>query len=178
VADLIPFEAITHLFREFEHTAWRLETQRGYATDRVSPSWQRFVEGARFGYNPDSPWQANVRAQTEQGKRFERVRLVDDPPTDGQRFLLATGLGNVEAGEDIRNLYRAEAERIGLPAYDFWLFDSRTLVKFAIDQEGVTLGVELTEDPAQVLAACQARDAAWHFAAPTLEFQAQVPSTV
>jgi hypothetical protein len=177
VADLIPFEEITHLFREFQHTAWRLETQRGYATDRVSPSWQRFVGGERFGYNPGSPWHVNVRAQRGQGKRFERVRLVDDPPTEGQRFLLATGLGNVAAGEDIRNLRRAEAERIGLPAYDFWLFDSRTLVKFAIDDEGVTLGVEVIEDPAQVVMACQARDAAWHFAVPTAEFQAQVPST-
>jgi hypothetical protein len=178
VPDLIPFEEITHLFREFEHTAWRLETQRGYATDRVSPSWQRFEQGERFGYNPGSPWHANVRAQSEQGRRFERVRLVDDPPTDGQRFLLATGLGNVEAGEDIRNLYRAQADALGLPSYDFWLFDSRTLAKFHIDQEGVTLGVEVIEDPAQVLAACQARDAAWHYAVPTVEFQAQIPSAV
>ncbi|MEU9102121.1 DUF6879 family protein [Streptomyces sp. NPDC048361] len=53
------------------------------------------------------------------GKRFERVRLVDDPPTDGQRYLLASGLGNVDAGEDIRNLVRADAERLGLPDGDF-----------------------------------------------------------
>ncbi|MGP3946689.1 hypothetical protein [Streptomyces sp. 6N106] len=26
-----------------------------------------------------------------QGKRLERVRLVDQPPTEGQRFLLASG---------------------------------------------------------------------------------------
>jgi hypothetical protein len=51
-------------------------------------------------------------------------------------------------------------------------------VKFHIDEQGVTLGVERVEDPAQVLAACQARDAAWHYAVPTVEFQAQVPSAM
>ncbi|MGW5427911.1 DUF6879 family protein [Streptomyces sp. NPDC004059] len=174
--DLIPFDEITHLFTEFEHTAWRLETQRGYATDRMSPNWACFQNGESFGFNPDNPWQANVRAQTEQGKRFERVRLVDDPPTEGQRFLLATGLGNVAAGEDIRNLPRADAEQLGLPEYDFWLFDSRTVVRFVINEAGETLGVTVHEDPETVVRACQARDAAWHFAVPTRQFQAQVPS--
>ncbi len=101
---------------------------------------------------------------------------MDNPPTEGQQFLLATGLGNVAAGEDIRNLYRADAVRIGLPDFDFWLFDSRTLVKFVIDNEGVTLGVQVLEDAESVVQACQARAAALHFAVPTSEFQAQVPS--
>ncbi|MFZ4235707.1 DUF6879 family protein [Streptomyces murinus] len=174
--DLIPFDEITHLFSEFEHTAWRLETQRGYATDRVSPNWARFQSGETFSYDPASPWQANVREQTKAGKRIERVRLVDSPPTDGQRFLLATGLGNVAAGEDIRNLFRTDAEGLGLPEYDFWLFDSRTVVRFAIDGDGVTLGVTVHEDSETIVQACQVRDAAWHFAVPTRQFQAQVPS--
>lgn len=175
---LQPFTSISHLFKEFRHTAWRLETRRGYASDRKSPNWAKFERGQSFGYNPDSPWHANVRSQTEAGKRFERVRLVDDPPTDGQRFLLATGLGNVEAGEDIRNLTRAEAERLRLPDYDFWLFDSKILARFAFDDEDTTLGVYVTEDPAEVLAACQARDAAWHHAIRTEEFVRRVRSTV
>lgn len=178
MADLIPFAEVTYLFQEFEHTAWRLETQRGYASDRRSAKWQRFLRGEELRYDPAHPWHRNVRAQTQQGKRFERVRLVDDPPTEGQRFLLRSGLGNVEAGEDIRNMYRAEAQRLNLPDYDFWLFDSRILVKFVIDPEGNTLGVEVIQDPAHVLVACQARDAAWHYAVPTADFQAQVPSAV
>ncbi|MEU0783272.1 DUF6879 family protein [Streptomyces sp. NPDC006173] len=174
--DLIPFDEITHLFTEFEHTAWRLETQRGYATDRDSPNWPRFQRGETFGYDPGNPWQVNVREQTAAGKRVERVRLVDDPPTEGQRFLLATGLGNVEAGEDIRNLRRADAVRLGLPDYDLWMFDARAVVRFHIDEEGVTLGVTVHDDPETVAAVCQARDAAWHFAVPTGQFQARVPS--
>ncbi|MFE4796255.1 DUF6879 family protein [Streptomyces sp. NPDC056708] len=174
---LVPFEEIVHLFNDFKHTAWRLETQRGYATDRVSPNWARFQRGESLGYDPGSLWHVSVRAKTQQGKVFARVRLVDHPPTEGQRFLLASGLGNVEAGEDIRNLYRVDAERLGLPDFDFWLFDSQILAKFHIDDQGVTVGVELIDDAPTVLLACQARDAAWHHAIPTREFQAQVPST-
>lgn len=175
---LQPFASIARLFGEFRHTAWRLETRRSYASDRKSLNWPAFERGESFHFNPDSPWQANVRAQTEAGKRFERVRLVDEPPTDGQRFLLATGMGNVEAGEDIRNLTRADAEQLRLPDYDFWLFDSKIVARFAFDDDDATLGVYVTEDPAEVLAACQARDAAWHHAIRTEEFARQVASIV
>lgn len=176
--ELQPFSTISHLFREFRHTAWRLETRRGYASDRKSPNREKFERGESFGYTPDSPWHANVRTQTEAGKRFERVRLVDEPPTEGQRFLLATGLGNVAAGEDIRNLTRTEAEQLRLPDFDFWLFDSKIMARFAFDEEDTTLGVYVTEDPAEVLAACQARDVAWHHAVPTAEFAGRVRSTM
>ncbi|TVL87912.1 DUF6879 family protein [Streptomyces sp. SAJ15] len=176
--ELQPFSSISHLFREFRHTAWRLETRRGYASDRNGPKWQRFLDGDDIAHDPDNAWRENVRFQSAQGKRFERVRLVDDPLTEGQRFLLASAPGNIGAGEDIRNLPRAEAERIRLPDCDFWLFDSKILARFAFDDQDTTLGVYVTEDPAEVLAACQARDAAWHHAVPTEEFAERVRSTM
>jgi hypothetical protein len=166
---LQPFSTISHLFREFRHTAWRLETRCGYASDRNSPKWERWQAGEDVAVDT-SAWLENVAGQTADGKRIERVRLVDEPPTEGQRFLLASAPGNVDAGEDIRNLTRAQAEQLRLPGYDFWLFDSRTVARFAFDENDTTLGVYVTEDPAEVLAACQARDAAWHHAVPTRQF--------
>jgi hypothetical protein len=175
---LQPFTSISHLFRDFKHTAWRLETRRGYVSDRNNPKWARFRRGEDIANDPNNAWRENVHAQTAQGKRFERVRLVDDPPTEGQRFLLASAPGNVAAGEDIRNLTRSQAQQLRLPDYDFWLFDSAILARFAFDDEDTTLGVYVTEDPAEVLAACQARDAAWHHAVRTEEFARRVRSTV
>jgi hypothetical protein len=175
---LQPFVSISHLFREFRHTAWRLETRRGYASDRNNPKWQRFIAGHDMADEAETAWHDNVRDQTARGKRFERVRLVDSPPSKGQQFLMATAPANVAAGEDIRNLPRTEAERLRLPDYDFWLFDSKIVARFAFDEEDTTLGVYVTEDPAEVLAACQARDAAWHHAVRTEEFARRVRSTV
>ncbi|MEH0627894.1 DUF6879 family protein [Streptomyces stelliscabiei] len=176
--ELQPFTSIAHLFREFRHTAWRLETRRGYASDRNSSKWQRWEDGEDIAAEPANSWRDNVAAQTAAGKRFERVRLVDTPPTKGQRFLLASAPSNVAAGEDIRNLTRAQAVQLRLPDYDFWLFDSKVVARFAFDVEDNTLGVYVTEDPAEVLAACQARDAAWHHAVPTTEFAGRVRSVV
>ncbi|MGW3669386.1 DUF6879 family protein [Streptomyces sp. NPDC005141] len=175
---LTPFSEVGHLFREFEHTAWRLEQRRRYATDLKSTRWAAFKAGEDITGAPDNLWRKNVREQTSRGKRFERVRVVDDPPTEGQRFLLAGGLTNVAAGEDIRNLYRAGAAQLGLPDFDFWLLDSRLLLRFEFDDADTTLGVHIIKDPADVLAACQARDAAWHYAVRTAEFQRRVRSTV
>ncbi|MFJ4829879.1 DUF6879 family protein [Streptomyces sp. NPDC088747] len=176
--DLVPFDEITYLFTEFEHTAWRLETRRGYASDRQGERFKAFMRGVMPAPEPDHSWNVNVRTQTAQGKRFERVRIIDEPPTDGQRFLMATAQGNIEAGEDIRVLPRSEAKRLKLPDHDLWLFDSRTLIRFHIDDTDTTTGVEVIEDPADVLAMCQARDAARHFAVPTADAWTQVRSSV
>lgn len=175
---LIPFEEITHLFAEFQHSAFRLETRRGYATDRDGERFKAFMRGIDPAPEPDHSWNVNVQTKAEEGARFSRVRLIDDPPTDGQRFLMAAAAGNVAAGEDIRVLARAEAERLGLPDWDFWLFDSRTLIRMHIDDTDTTIGVEAITDPADVLAACRARDAAQAAAVPTAEVWAAVRSTV
>ncbi|MGW3486577.1 DUF6879 family protein [Streptomyces sp. NPDC001054] len=176
MADLLPFTEVAHLFQDFEHTAWRLESQQGYASDRESPKWARWKAGQDLLAEPADEWRLNVAKQVALGKRFERVRIVDAPPTEGQRFLLASGLGNVAAGEDIRNLDRLTAARLRLPTEDFWVFDSRLVVRFAFTEAGEMLGVTTTEAAEDVLQACQVRDAAWHHAVRTAEYQSRVPS--
>ncbi|MGW7260803.1 DUF6879 family protein [Streptomyces sp. NPDC054834] len=79
--------------------------------------------------------------------------MVDAPPTDRQRFLLASAPGNVAAGEDIRNLTRPGAAA-AVARLDLWLFDSKVVARFAFDEDDTTLGVYVTEDPAEVLAGC------------------------
>ncbi|MFD4604103.1 DUF6879 family protein [Streptomyces sp. NPDC058464] len=176
--DVIPFPNVAHVFSDFKHTAWRLETRRGYATDRRSETWARWQAGEDVTHDAPDGWRQNVAEQTAQGKAFGRVRLVDDPPTEGQRFLMTRAPGNVAVGDEIRYLWRTDAERLGLPDFDFWLIDSRTLLRFVFDEDDTTLGVIRSEDPAEVLAACQARDAAWHHALPAADFAEQVRSMV
>ncbi|WP_432147976.1 DUF6879 family protein [Streptomyces sp. bgisy029] len=171
----VPAAQILEFFRDgFEHTAWRLETRREYAADQASEEYKQFLQGVAPDNEEDSPWYANARAQTGQGKRIERVRLVDEPSTDNQRYLLATTPGNLAAGEDIRYMHRSAATALGLPDHDFWLFDSRVLAYF--NWQDSDRRMELTTDPEQVLRACQVRDAAWHHAVRYEEFTSRVPS--
>ena len=162
----------------FQHTAWRLETQRGYDSDRHSETYQLFLRGEEPVRDPGRPWLANMRLQTGKGKRVERVRILDDPPTEGQRYLLTGTPYNVAAGEDIRHLDRARANALSLPGVDFWLFDSRAILRLHFDEEARYLGSERIEDPVKVLKACQIRDAAWHYATRYEQHLGQVPSIV
>ncbi|MFJ9822288.1 DUF6879 family protein [Streptomyces sp. NPDC101151] len=165
-------------FERFEHTAWRLEARRGYGSDRAGERYRRFLETGTVPIDSRRPWCANVRAQTAKGKRIERVRLMDRPPTSEQMFLLVSATSNNEAGEDIRNLWRVDAERLQLPAVDFWLFDACRALVLHFDDADEYLGAELIEDPVRIVEFCQVRDAAWHYAIPHEEFAAQVASTV
>ncbi|MBP0455435.1 hypothetical protein J5Y04_38835 [Kitasatospora sp. RG8] len=177
VPEFVPQQKITEFINDgFEHTAWRLETRTGYLSDKQMPSYSEFLRTGDTAGEVGHPWFENVRRMVDKGKRFERVRLVDDPPTEGQRYLLACARTNVAAGEDIRYMWRSDAEVAGLAGLsDFWLFDSRTVARFHFEGER-TIGMELVTDPLEVLRACQARDAAWHHAMPYAEFRAQVPS--
>ncbi|GHE83521.1 hypothetical protein GCM10018785_59350 [Streptomyces longispororuber] len=176
MAEFIDDSTFGSYFEAFEHTAWRLETRRGYGSDRASDKYRHYLENGEVPDDLERPWCLNVRAQTRQGKRIERVRIVDEPPTREQMYLLAGAAANNAAGEDIRNLWRADAERIGLPSLDFWLFDSaRALVLHFDDADGY-LGAELVVDPARIVEYCQVRDAAWHHANRREEFLRQIAS--
>ncbi|MEU6486320.1 DUF6879 family protein [Streptomyces sp. NPDC046887] len=153
-------------FEAFEHTAWRLETRRGYASDRASEKFHRWSESGVLPDDSHRPWCRNVRRQTAAGKRIERVRLVDTPLTPEQRYLLAGAKANNAAGEDIRTLRRDEADRLGLGSEDFWLFDACRALVLHFDKADEYLGAELVTDPARVVRFCRLRDAAWHFANP------------
>ncbi|MFJ4366681.1 DUF6879 family protein [Streptomyces chartreusis] len=99
-------------------------------------------------------------------------------PAHPQEFLLTRAPSNVAVGDEVRYLWRADAERLGLPDFDFWLIDSRILLPVVFDEQDTTLGVIVSEDPRRVLAACQARDAAWHHALTATDFAERVRSTV
>jgi hypothetical protein len=177
VPQFIDDDTFGSYFEEFEHTAWRLESRRGYGSDRAGEKYRRYLETGDVPDDSKRPWCVNVRAQTAQGKRIERVRIVDAPPTWEQRFLLAAAAVNNAAGEDIRNLWRTDAEKAGLLAEDFWLFDSRRALVLHFDDADEYLGAELVEDPERIVRFCHIRDAAWHYAIRREEFMAQVAST-
>ncbi|AJF66521.1 DUF6879 family protein [Streptomyces vietnamensis] len=175
VPELVDRDTFRRLFETFEHTAWRLETRRGYASDRQDPDYQAFLATGSSPCDPTEPWFVNIRAQVDAGKTVGRVRIADRPPTTEQLFLLDYSRHNAASGEDIRYLWREDAA--GLPAEDFWIFDSRIVALLHFDDEDNMLGIELITEPAAVVRYCVARDAAMHHAVPYDRFAAQVAAT-
>lgn len=175
VPHIIGLDEFDRLFTQFEHTAWRLETRRRYASDELTDTYVQFMRGEPVDWEGvDTEWCAERREQVALGKRFERVRVVDDPPTAGQLYLLDNARRNSFVGEKILNLWRADADRLGLPTEDLWLFDSRLVARLDFDDADNLAGVELITEPAAVLRYAMVRDAALHHAVPYEEFAARL----
>ncbi|MFF5302898.1 DUF6879 family protein [Streptomyces sp. NPDC013161] len=175
VPELVDRDSFRRLFETFEHTAWRLETRRGYASDRQDPDYQAFLTTGSSPFDPEEPWFVNIRRQTQAGKKVGRVRIADNPPTTEQLFLLDYARHNAAVGEDIRYLWRQDAAQ--LPAEDFWIFDSRLVARLRFDAADNLLDIELITEPAEVMRYSIVRDAAMHGAVPYDQFAAQVAPT-
>lgn len=167
VPQWIGFDEFDGMFTTLKHSAWRLETRRRYAWDERQDTYRQFAAGRPVEWDIDDPWCRERREQTALGKRFERVRVVDEPPTMGQRYLADNARRNRAVGEDIRTLIRAQADELRLPAEDFWIFDSRVVALLHFDDADEMTGVELITNPVDVLRYCQSREAAWHHAVPS-----------
>lgn len=162
----ITFEEFGGMFTTLKHSAWRLESRRRYASDEATDTYRQFTRGESVAWDLEDFWCSNRREQTGLGKRFERVRILDDPLTEGQRYLLDNARRNAAVGEDIRILPRAVAVELRLPAEDFWIFDARVVALLAFDDGDQLTGVDLITNPVEVVRYCQVREAAWHHATP------------
>jgi uncharacterized protein DUF6879 len=118
-------------------------------------------------------WLTMIRAASSEGRLFRRVRVVTMPLTGYSRFGIWCSQFTNAAGEDIRYLTRDRATAEGLPDHDYWLFDSRLLVRMRFDAEGRFEGGEPVDDPAAVVQHNYWRDAAWRHAARRDDFAAR-----
>jgi len=144
-----------NLVRYFTTTAFRLEVQPVYTVTDERESLDEFLAGeprpvTEFAFY--AAWLDSIRSATAAGKRVERVRVLEEPPTEYQRWEMWSGQYNCAAGETIRYLPRSRAQQIGLPITDdWWLFDSAKLATMRFSDSGEPLGGEIISDP-QVVA--------------------------
>lgn len=154
-------DAFQRLFEDFQHAAFKLEVRRSYGLASEDEPFQAFLTGEDPGIEWFRSWLDLMKAETAKGKRVERVRVVDEPPSDYLRFEISVTPHNLAAGEDIHYLARARAAELALPQYDFWLFDSQVVAFLHFTDDDRFVGFTTTEDPAEVLKHCQWRDRAW-----------------
>jgi hypothetical protein len=118
-------------------------------------------------------WLSMVRNAASEGRHFTRVRVVSLPLSDYNRWSYVIAKHNIAAGEDIRYLTRERAQDTGLPNHDYWLFDSRRLLRMRFDEENRFVGGEIVEDSAEIVRHNYWRDAAWHHAVRRDEFASE-----
>jgi hypothetical protein len=140
---------LDRVFDSVRRDAFRLETRRRYdVPDEVEP-FRRWLAGEPDDLGWHEPWLARVRAASAAGITYRRVRLVDEPPSDYQRWCVDLGRTNVAAGEDIRYLPRSTAAGLGVPVdVDWWIVDDvrAAVMRFAGDR---LVGLDLVDDVAE-----------------------------
>lgn len=143
-------------FTTFERSAWRLEHQPAYYIGYERVQFDCFLAG-----HPQSPdenddlrdWFRQTRRLVAEGKTIGRVRVVDEPLTDYQRWMQWMDRWNRDAGETIQYLPRSAARAAGLPVDggpDWWLLDDQRLMLMHFDDEYRRVKVELLVDEPEV----------------------------
>lgn len=152
------------LVTSFKRSAWRWECQGTYHEPDEAEPFHLWKEG-----RPDTSfmddWVYLVRSWRADGKKFERVRMVTDPPTEYLTWLVSFTHLNVEAGEDIRWMSEADARMLGAPTHDFYILDDDQLVILEFGETGV-VGADVTDDATQLEGALRWRKLAWENSTP------------
>lgn len=153
----------------YRHSAWRWECQGVYHEPDEQEPLQRWREG-----RPDnsflSGWLSVINRLRAEGKLFNRVRMVTDPPTDYLRWMFSFTHLNIEAGEEIRWIDQQDLPGDGAPEYDYYLLDDERVAVVTFGDNGV-VGAEVTDDAHVVERHRQWRDFVWPIATPHGESQ-------
>lgn len=147
----------------FQRTAWRWENQPFYEIGAELPNVDAFLAGHPADPMQNeylAPWMRQVAAQTAAGKQIGRVRVIEEPPTEYQRWERWLDRWNTDAGEAIMYLPRSYVRQNlsaqePFPGTDWWLFDDARVMIMHFDGAGQRVRVELTDDRHDVVRAIE-----------------------
>jgi len=160
----------------FRRDAFRLETLAAYALGYERADFERYLAGDPVP-PPEAgwwrPWLDQVSRLTASGKSISRVRVLDEPPTGYQRWMLWAAPWHAEAGERMDYIPRSRAAAIGLPLEnDWWLLDGERLIVMRFSGTGEIAGKTLITGPGPAAAYGAWRDLAVRNATPAAELAA------
>ncbi len=112
-----------------------------------------------------------MRTGTRTGKAYRRARIVSEPISDYQKWVLKDSHLFVEAGEEIRWVPRNRVSTVALPGNDFWLFDDQVVVFLIFAASGLVVGRQKTTDRTAIALWRAAFDAVWKLSIPDSEYK-------
>jgi hypothetical protein len=167
----IPYAEFNDLFTSFQREALHLEMRDAYGTEVELPHLRKWLTGEPDDTDWLQPWFDTVRAGTEAGKRFRRARIVSEPLSDYQRWVIKDTHLYVEAGEDIRWAPRRLVSTVALPGNDFWLFDDELVVFILFAGNGLVVNNLVTTDAAAIQLCRSSFETVWQLSIPNREYR-------
>jgi hypothetical protein len=148
MTEVLTSEGFADQFRDFRR-AFRLEARDSYFLGYERAEYEHFLADEPHPPSEVPWWQdylARVTGWAAEGRELARVRLDGEDPSPYQLWLAWCEPWHIKAGDNITHLPRSLAVRLGIPLYDFWLFDDERLVLMLFDRRGGLTGRILITD--------------------------------
>jgi hypothetical protein len=158
------------LLTGFQHEAIHLETRDAYGTAVELPHMAKWAAGEFDDLEWLQGWCAILRDAVKAGKSVRRARIVSEPLSDYQRWSYSIAQPMVDAGEDIRWVPRRLVSAIAIPGNDFYLFDNMLAVFLTYTGNGLSAGMFVSRDQADVQLCRSAFEAVWKLSIPHSDY--------
>ncbi|GLW09503.1 hypothetical protein Misp01_46320 [Microtetraspora sp. NBRC 13810] len=150
-------------------SAVHLELRDFYGPSEDFESW-RSGGPARLS-DDGGRWDRLIGGAVSRGVTVRRVRVISRPASAYSRWLHMVTGENIQAGEDVRWLWRPDALGLLLPHTDLWMFDQRLVAFNHNNGEGEHVpGYTYVTDPREIPAIVAAVEMAWERATPHEKF--------
>jgi Family of unknown function (DUF6879) len=169
--DSVTYEEFDALFTSFQREALHLEMRDSYGTADEIPHLRKWEAGEPDDLDWLQPWFDLVSAGTRTGKVFRRARIVSEPISNYQKWVLKDTPLFVEAGEDIRWVPRNRVSTVALPGNDFWLFDDEVVVFLIFAASGLVVDRYSTTDRSAIELCRTSFEEVWKLSIPNGEYR-------
>lgn len=168
----VAYEDLNALCRGIRKSFVHLETRDAYGTEVELPHMAKWRRGEPDDHAWLGWWLEMLRSHSAAGKSCRRARVVSEPVSEYQRWILSHVDEFVDAGEDIRYVSRPRLTSVALPGSgDFYVFDDEVVLFLHYAGNGVNTVFETTTDPDAVKTCRDAFEAVWNLATPVREYR-------
>jgi hypothetical protein len=161
------YDDLNDLCRGITTTFVHLETRDAYGTEVELPHVAAWRRGEPDDFAWLAWWLEMLRGHRAAGRSCRRARVVSEPLSEYQRWVLSHAGMFVDAGEDIRYVARPRLSTVALPGSgDFYVFDDELVLLLHYAGNGTNASFEITEDPQLVRTCLRAFESVWSVATP------------
>jgi hypothetical protein len=165
------YDDLNQLCRRIRKSYMHLETRDSYGTEIEQPHIAKWRRGEPDDLESWCGWFFEVlRGHRAAGRTCRRARIVSEPLSEYQRWILSHVDAFVDAGEENGYFARPRLATVLLPGSgDFYVFDDELVLFLHYAGYGKTASFETTDDPQVVRTCREAFETVWKLATPALD---------
>jgi hypothetical protein len=164
-------DELRELCRGIRTSFVHLETRDSYGTETELSHLAAWRRGEPDDYGWLASWLDMLREHRQAGRACRRARVVSEPLSEYQHWVLSHAALFAEAGEDIRYAPRPRLTTTPLPGSgDFYVFDDEAVLFLHYAGNGTNAAFEITSDLGIARACSDAFESVWRLAIPLGEY--------